>query len=401
MTKTSLKLMLPLIFLALLLPLAAAKAFAVKTGSAVTVAQSETIDGNLYAAGSVLVINGEVKGDLLCAGQAVTINGKVDGDVLCAAQAINITGDVAGSVRVAGNDLRLNGKVGRNVMAFGNTVVLGPTSEVGLDMLVGVSYADINGKIDGSLNGAAGVMNINGQIAKDVALTLDGKHNRAGQNADLLITDKAQIGGNLDYTSEVAASIANSNAIVGHISRQLPSSNFNFNPQLFIGLTTLWLWCKIMGLFGLMLIGLVFILLFKNKLLALLDEMVVKPKLKIGWGALVLFVTPMVLIFLMMTLVGLPLAGLLFLIWLVAMIMARVVVGLFAGLLIMGRYRHKRAKNGAAKESVGNMIMAMIVGILITCALFIIPIFGWLVALIAEMWGLGALWLWAKKCCRG
>ena len=405
MTKTSLKLMLlPLLAVAIFLPLSA-KAYSVKTGSAINIAQTETVDGNLYAAGSSIVIDGQVKGDVICAGQAVTINGKVDGDVLCAAQSINVLGEVAGSVRIAGSNLEINNKVGRNVMAFGGSIVLGSKAEIGMDMLIASGFANINGKINGNLHGSGGMVTINGQIGKDVALNLESEQTKkkwVAQTAPLVVTANAKIGGNLSYTSSIVGQIDKKEVVGGKISRQLPPvSSQTMSQNAFLGMAMIWLWCKIIGLLGTLLIGLVLVVCFKQKLLGLLDTMVEAPGAAIGWGALALFVTPFALIFLLVSIIGIPLACLVFLIWLAAMMLGKILVAIFAGLVIMGRYRHKRAKNGANSETTGNMIISMLVGVVISYALFTIPIFGWVLALIAKMWGLGILWLLGKKCCCG
>ncbi len=402
MTKTSLKLIFPVLLLALWLPLTA-HAFAVKTGSAVNVGQTETVDGNLYAAGSTILIDGQVKGDVICAGQSVTISGKVDGDVLCAAQSINVLGEVTGSVRTAGTNIHLNNKVGRNVMAFGASVTLSSKAEVGLDMLVAAGFVNVNGKVGGSLYGTAGMATINGQVAKDVSLNLDSGNKKQWTNANsnLVITENAKIGGNLNYTSVATATIAQATSIGGKVSRQLPPViDRKMSQNLFLGLATFWLWCKIIGLFGTLLIALVLVLCFKDKLMGLLDGMVATPKKAIGWGAIWLILMPFILLFLLITVIGLPLACLITLLWLAAMMLGKVIVAIFVGLVVMGRYRHRRPKNGAAKESTGSLLLSALVGVVITTALFTIPLFGWLLAIIAKMWGLGVIWLNGRQCCQ-
>ena len=74
-------------------------------------------------------------------------------------------------------------------------------------------------------------------------------------------------------------------------------------------------------------------------------------------------------------------------------------VAMLAGLLLMGRYRHKKSKNDARTETKGSMILSMIIGVTVTFALFIIPILGWILAIIAKMWGMGIIWLALKKNC--
>jgi cytoskeletal protein CcmA (bactofilin family) len=395
MTKTSVKIIFPLLALALFLPFSA-KAFAVKTGNAINISKSEIIDGNLYAAGSTLVIEGQVKGDVICAGQAVNISGKVDGDVICAGQSVEVTGEVGGSVRVAGTNININNKVGRNVMAFGTSVILGSKAQVAMDMLVGAAYASLNGQINGNLHGGGAMFTLNGAVGKDVALTMDAKQ----QTPALVLTNNATIGGNLSYTSPTMATIAKKDNIAGKTNRTLPQVKERYLANsMMAGLATMWLWCKIISLFGALLIGLFLVLMFKDKILVLADDMVARPGTAIGHGALLLFVAPVILFFLALTIIGIPLAFILGLSWLLLMMLGKILVAIFAGLILMGRYRHKKAKNEFKTETKGNMLLSMIVGVTVTFALFIIPVFGWVLAIIGKMWGMGILWLAMKKNC--
>lgn len=396
MTKTSWKIAVLLLAVATFMPFAA-RAFSVKTDDIVTIKAGETVDGNLYAAGANIVVDGEVKGDLICAGQSVVVNGQVDGDVLCAAQSINLLGPVNGNVRVIGSNLNFDNRIGRNVMAFGSTAVVGAKTEIGSDMLTAVGLLTVNGAIKGNLHGLASLAAINGRVDRDVSLTLD--ESRSGKNltpsSGLIVNDGAQIGGNLDYTSALTATIVKSDSIGGKINHSLPDQTAR--GRMLIGLAFVWLWCKVIGLLGALLIGLVLVLCFRNRLVEWLDKLIVKPAQTIGWGAVILIVTPIVAVFLALTMVGLPLAALVALVFFAGLLLGKVLIAIFAGLLIMGRYRHKRAKNGAKTETVGSLLLAMIVGVVITSALFTIPLVGWILEIMARMWGLGFIWLSAKR----
>lgn len=395
MTKTSVKIILPLLALALFLPFSA-KAFSVKSGNAINISQNETIDGNLYAAGSTLVIDGQVKGDVICAGQAVSISGKVDGDVICAAQSVNVTGEVTGSVRVVGTDININNKVGRNLNVFGASVIMGSNTQVGMDMLVGAAYANINGQIAGNLHGGGAMITLNGPVGKDVSLTLSAEK----QTPVLTLTDKAIVGGNLNYTSPTVAVITKPANIAGKVNRTLPQiKNYYRANSMMTGMASIWLWCKMIGLFGAMLLGLFLILMFKDKILALADDMVARPGQAIGYGALLLIIGPIALIILAMTMIGIPVAFVLGLTWILIMIIGKMMVAMLTGLLLMGRYRQKKGKNDSRTETKGNLILSMIIGVTVTFALFIIPIVGWILALVAKMWGMGIIWLAMKKSC--
>ena len=143
------------------------KAFSVQSGDSIFNSKDQTIDGNLYAAGSTITIEGQVTGDVICAAQTVNISAKVDGDVICAAQTINITGEVLGNVRVAGNFINLSGTVGRNMNAFGNVVILSDQAKVGWDLLAAAARVEMRGEIDGNLHGSDSNLLVAGRVAKN------------------------------------------------------------------------------------------------------------------------------------------------------------------------------------------------------------------------------------------
>jgi cytoskeletal protein CcmA (bactofilin family) len=137
MTKTRLIAIFSLAFV-LAIP-ATAKAFSVKTGDSIYIPQGEVIDGNLYAAGASITIDGDVQGDVICGAQTLNINGKVGGDVICGAQSININSEIGGNVRVGAQSVNIKGSVARNVNVAGGVIVLDKDASVGWDMLVAVA----------------------------------------------------------------------------------------------------------------------------------------------------------------------------------------------------------------------------------------------------------------------
>jgi hypothetical protein len=72
-----------------------------RSGDQVVVPAGETIEGDLYASGGLVRVEGRVEGDLLAAaGQQVA--GQVTGDVMAAGGSIDVSGRVGGDVRAAG-----------------------------------------------------------------------------------------------------------------------------------------------------------------------------------------------------------------------------------------------------------------------------------------------------------
>jgi hypothetical protein len=101
-----------------------ALAFDARAGSNITVTSDEVVQGDLYVAGTSIVINGIVHGDIFGAAQTLTINGVVTGGVTFAGQTLTLNGEVLHGVRFAGTDININGHVGRDLIAAGSAVTL-------------------------------------------------------------------------------------------------------------------------------------------------------------------------------------------------------------------------------------------------------------------------------------
>ena len=72
-----------------------------QTGGQITISADETVDGDLYASGGRILIEGTVDGDLIAAAGQVTISGDVTGDLMASAGAVDISGDVGGEQEMA------------------------------------------------------------------------------------------------------------------------------------------------------------------------------------------------------------------------------------------------------------------------------------------------------------
>jgi len=355
-------------------------AFEVKADDSVYVGKDQTVEGNLFAAGTNITVDGTVTGDIICAGQTININGTVEGDVICAGQSISIDGTVNGSARIAGNSMIINGSVARNVMAFGATVNLGTEGTVGWDMLIGAASGEIRGKVGRDLHGGAANVIIAGEIGNNVKLETE---NQDKEKSGLTITDGAVIGGSVSYKDKNEAAIAEGATIAGEVTHNLPKikkSKENF--------TRFWAWGKLYSIFSALVIGLVLISLWGKQIKELTDKMLDKAGASIGWGAVVMLLTPIIFILLLITVIGIPLAFLLIGVWLITLFISKVLVGILVGRSLLEKFWKKR------KES---LIWAMIIGVAIVKIICSIPVIGWLFCLVAIWWGMGGIWLYFKK----
>lgn len=377
-------------FLILLILPVSAHAFAVKTEGAIYVGADETVKGTLYAVGNTITVDGTVTGDVICAGQSITINGSVEGDVICGGQSVIVNGQIGGSVRAAGNTIQINASVGRTVQAFGAAISLGSDADTGSDMLIAGAFAEVRGKVGGDLHGSAAYLNISGEVVGNVRFKMDsGIQNEAkgmnfkNKDTGIVIADTAIINGDLVYSAIEPAAIADSAVINGELTYNEIEQQAA-RKKIFMG----WAWGRLYSIFSALVIGLVLITIWRKQITELTDKMNKQIGPAIGWGIIIMFITPIIAILLLITIIGIPLAFLLLGIWIIALVLSKVFVGILVGRRLMEKISKKKQES---------LIWAMILGIVVTWLIFSIPGLGWILALIAMWYGLGGLWLYFRK----
>ncbi len=193
----------------------ASPALAAETASSelVIITEGETTEGDLYAAGVRVLIEGTVDGDLIAfAAEDVTITGEVTGSVLAVAPVVDIDGEVAGSVRVTANDLGVTGTISRDLVGAVFSAVLDPTSEVGGDVLLWALNVSAGGAIGGDLGGTQRRLELEGNVGGDVDVTV----------GRLTVTGPLRVEGDLGYRSGAEASGLDAAEVGGVVVHKSP-----------------------------------------------------------------------------------------------------------------------------------------------------------------------------------
>ena len=108
-----------------------------------------------------------------------------------------------------------------------------------------------------------------------------------------------------------------------------------------------------------------------------------RPGPSAGWGALILFVTPIAAIVTCITIIGIPVGLIALALWGIAIYLAQIPVGLFIGRLIIGRSRDVEGK--------AIMVAALALGLVILKLLRLIPYLGFFIGVAVVLFGLGAV----------
>ncbi len=363
-----------LLLVTLLTVLAAVPVLAadLRSGDTITVASGEVVDGDLYVAGSDITIDGTVNGDIFGVGRSLTINGTVNGGVSFAGQVLTVNGEITRGVRLAGQTVRVSGSIGRDLVAAGSEVMVASTGKIGGDLVLGAGTSRIDGQINGNIVGGGTNVTVTDGVGGDIKLEVD----------KLTVASTANIQGNLTYTSKNEASIQPGARIGGTTTHKVPVAKEPAGPFAGIG-------GKLVAFLMTLLAGIVIILVAPRRAAAVAASIRRKPWLSLGWGAIILFATPIAAIVTFVTVVGVPVGLIGLVLYAIGIYLSQIAVGLFIGYWIIGSFRKV--------ETRGILIGALALGFFILTLLKLIPYLGfpWL-WLATVLFGLGAMVLSQK-----
>ncbi len=347
------------------LPLQAAAAD-LRQGPRVTVGTGQTINDDIYAAGGTISIDGNVNGSVIAAGGTITVSGTVTRDVMVAGGTINVTGKVGGSVRAVGGNLTLNGPVEQDVVVTGGTVDIASGGTIGRDLVIASGTATVAAPVARRVTMGSGDLTLRGRVGGDVR-----------GRVDHLRLDGAQIGGNLDYTSDNSVVLTNGARVAGTTTRHTPTDR---GPRGAADGFLRWL----RGLIGIFALGVLLLLLLPRFSTRSIDTLRAEPWASLGIGAAILVVTPIValIVFIVGLLVGGWWLGLLLVpLWILALAIGYVVSGFLLGRLIFARLGWGRYHD----------VLALLGGLFVLTVVGLVPLIGWLVSLAAFVAGAGAV----------
>ena len=345
------------------------------TGTNISIPSNQNIDESVYAFGQTLDIHGVINGDLICGAQTVTINATINGDLICAAQTIHIQGNVLGSLRVAGQSIdAANITVAKNSNFYGQTVTTDASAVLKGDAVAYAQTLTLRGKLIRDLN-AGGQM---------VTLGLTNVRNAVIQDQSLTVEKQARINGSFQYQSDSAAIIQDPNSLLGSIFHTYPpkQKNIEIKPDLF-------------GIFVSILLDILatFLIIFLAKYFfpKFLDSSYQQTANNGGHAfflgiALVLFL-PIIALLLTITLIGAPLALLVFVFWLCTFVLGHAFIAYWLAKILMSKFHLE-------DKYIYVLLLCSIIGMAI---LFKIPYIGSISYFLTTVVGTGGIVLSIQK----
>jgi cytoskeletal protein CcmA (bactofilin family) len=361
-----------LVVLALFAILPGALGLAQEVGG--TVVKRGTIAEDLYVAGGRVDVLAVVAGDVVAAGGRVAIGERIGGDVLAAGGEVVIRGQMLDDVRAAGGLVTVAGDVAGDLTVVGASVVLPPETRVRGRVWVGGGELDLRGRIGGRLRAAGGTIRIGGEIDGDVDL--------AGRTIEILPT--AHIRGEMTYRSLQPAVIAVGARIDGTVRHQTVDLPAIGRTARTVG--------RILGalLLGSFLVaGIALVLVFPGATLGAARTVRTDPWKSLGLGFALLVSSPVAVLVLAVTGVGLLLGlavAALYGIWLIA--------GFLVGATFLGGAGTRLLRRPPSR---GRTVLSLLAGLIVIGLLQMVPVAGPVVAALVLLLGLGASSVYAYR----
>ncbi len=343
----------------------------------VTVAQDKVINDDLYIAGATVEIAGTVNGDLYVGGGTVNISGEINGDILAAGGIITITGKVSEDVRVVGGYLSLvEAVIGDSLTAFGGGVTVDKDSKIGGGVTLGAGMATIDADIARGIVGGAGTLSIGGKVGKEIRIGVE----------TLTIKKDARIAGDIIYTSDNEAKVAEGATVLGKMRQTFPKEVGDLKSIQGIA-TKFGLGLKVLSYLAAFLVGTLFVYFFPSQSRKISSWIREKPGKSLLWGLVSLVLILPIFVLLLISVIGIPLALILLGLFVLGAYLTQIFVSLLLGRLVFRVFGREEM----------NAYVSLALGLAVYYLLTLIPFVGGIATLATIIFGLGALLIFTRQ----
>jgi len=332
---------------------------------------------NIYMTGVDVRIVAPVVGDLFAAAGRVSVDAPVAGDAVLGAGSIDVRGSIGDDLRAAGGIVTVAGRVGGAALIAAGSIAFGPATEIhGQVRLAGRDIA-VAGRLAGGLNVYGRNVLLLGDIRGPLRLTSE----------RIEVLPSAHITGDILYRSPDEIRIHPGARIDGRITREPLSFEFPHRGLEMPGLPPL----APLLTFGLFAAGVLLLLVLPKFTLASLNTIRAAPVKSLGLGTAILFSLPPVVVLLVLTIVGIPVAVALAVLYAIALLTGYLIAAFF-----IGDHLARLALRGRTL-STGWRISSLLAALLLLWLARNIPLpyVGTLVLLLALVVGVGAMVLQA------
>lgn len=306
--------------------------------------------------------------DLFAAGQSVTVSGNVGESVHALARRVRLTGSAGRDVYAAARDVELRGPVAGDVTAFGVRVELSGSS--GDDVLLGGREIEVSGPVAGDAMLLGETVEIAAPISGSVRI----------RASEIRFGPAARIDGTLEYWTAAPVAIPAGVIAPDRVTFQRTDTRGQAE-----GRTPLDRGVAFgVGVLVMLALAAIFAALVPRRLDEVHDRAAERPWLNLLLGGVLLSGIFGSILVLAASIIGIPLIPVVILLAPVALLAAYLTAAFSLGRLSLGLAKAQR------RDGWLGVFTAMAVGVVLLAILRLVPIFGWMVLVLAITAGLGA-----------
>ncbi|MFH1670682.1 MAG: hypothetical protein ABIA92_03790 [Patescibacteria group bacterium] len=349
------------------------------------------IRDDLYVAGGLVQVKETIEGNLVVAGREITVTGNVKEGIIAAGGRITIEGNVGDDVRIAGGDIEIRGTVSDDLIVAGGTVRISEDAVINGDAVIAGGMLVIDGTIGGNIKVAGGQVYFGGTVEGDAlveveSLQMNGsiRGNARIVSKNVTVEEGASIGGDLEYWSKEIDPYLGIVSGDTFMNPDLDRSKKEFGDATFLGTAKI----ALFAYFGFTLLSAALVILIlvlaTNKFPKEAAKLVQKTPWKSLFIGLAFFVmTPIVALLFLISVIGAPIALLLFFVYGFAIFFAKAIAAFILASFIALQYKKRWGKVALFFVSIALFVLLKL--------LTFVPVIGWIINLVFILIAFGAL----------
>ncbi|MEE9288235.1 MAG: polymer-forming cytoskeletal protein [Bacteroidota bacterium] len=347
-----------------------------ETPNHIVLGEGEVHEGWFFAAGETVIIRGTVNGDAYLAGANVEVDGVINGDLLVVGGNVTLRGSVTHDVRACGGNVRIDGKVGKDATACGGTVEVGSLSVVEGNFLAVGRSVSLSGRVRKNAKLAGRDITVMGVVEEDAEL--------AAENVVILRGARFERDLSIRVSERDKAHIAEG-AVGGELTLHVEEESSD--PEaLILGLSPFQFGLRLYWFLSLLVVGLVLAHVLPDQMYAVGRFIWGRPIESFLWGIIGLVAIPVVVLLVCITVIGLPLALFLLVMYFWLLFLTQLSLGIVLGHLIF-----------PVEDKEGFPLFgAFAVGLIIVQVFTFVPVANIVVVLLGFVLGMGAFLLLLK-----
>lgn len=298
--------------------------------------EGKVLSNDLWLSANSIEIKGQVENDLFLMAAAgswktqgekegsILLAGRFENDIWAIGDTIGLTGVGQDHARLLARMITINGAVSNSSIFIGNSILLAETGHLGRDAWVLGENVILEGSVDGESVIIGKSVTLAGKFAGNVRVT-------AG---DIVVLPQTRIGGNLIYSAPAELVLDKNVVLNGQLIREAePVPKAGRKPIISWPSLFLQSWLFL----GALCVGALMLFFFP----AFMEESATQIQ-NLFWkcmavGFVAVCLVPFVCFFLAISLIGLPLAGLVAASFFILTYLSKIVVALMIGILIIRR----------------------------------------------------------------